>query len=123
MRSFTSRSVIMFSLSVFLLAGFASASITERLEARFLKSRIKMRFDEGWKIQSGTVTGAEATAFNDASWTTTNVPHDFAITLVKPTGTGGNDPAVSGWYRKHFTLPEKRSSFCSTAFITTRRFI
>ena len=105
MRSFTSRSVLMFSLLVFLIAGIASASMTERLEARFLKSRIKMRFDEGWKIQSGTVTGAEATAFNDAAWTTTNVPHDFAITLVKPTGTAGNDPAVSGWYRKHFTLP------------------
>jgi beta-galactosidase len=95
----------MFFLMVFLFGGLAEASLTERLEGRFLKSRVKMRIDEGWKVQSGAVTGAEAMAFNDASWTITNVPHDFAITLVKPTGTSGNDPAARGWYRKHFTLP------------------
>jgi beta-galactosidase len=93
------------SLLVFFIVGIASASLTERLEARFLKSRVKIRFDEGWKVQSGAITGAEAPAFDDASWTPTNVPHDLAITLVKPTGTAGNDPAVRGWYRKHFTLP------------------
>ena len=97
--------ISMFFLMVFLFGGLAEASLTERLEGRFLKSRIKMRIDEGWKVQSGAVTGAEAMAFNDASWTITNVPHDFAITLVKPTGTSGNDPAARGWYRKHFTLP------------------
>jgi beta-galactosidase len=84
------------------LAGVARASMTERLEGKFLKSRIKMRIDEDWRIQSGNVSGAQATAFNDASWTVTNVPHDFSITLVKPTS---NDPGAIGWYRKHFTLP------------------
>ena len=98
-------SISMFFLVVFLFNGLAEASLTERMEGRFLKSRVKMRIDEGWKVQSGAVTGAEAMAFNDASWTITNVPHDFAITLVKPTGTSGNDPAARGWYRKHFTLP------------------
>jgi len=83
-------------------AGVARASMTERLEARFLKSRIKMRIDENWKIQSGNASGAQATAFDDSTWTVTNVPHDFSITLVKPTS---NDPGASGWYRKHFTLP------------------
>jgi len=83
-------------------AGVASASMTERLEGKFLKSRIKIRIDEDWKVQSGNVAGAEAVAFNDASWTPTNVPHDFSITLVKPTS---NDPGAVGWYRKHFTLP------------------
>jgi beta-galactosidase len=87
---------------VFLMAVIAGASMTERMEGRFLKSRIKLRFDEDWKVQSGNVSGAQATAFSDAAWTTTNVPHDFAITLVRPTN---NDPAAIGWYRKHFTLP------------------
>ena len=105
MRSPRLGSVSMFSFMVFLIAGIAGANMTERLEGRFLKSRIKLSFDEGWKVQSGNITGAEATAFNDASWTATNVPHDLAITLVKPTGPGGNDPAARGWYRKHFTLP------------------
>jgi beta-galactosidase len=84
------------------VAGVAGASMTERLEGRFLKSRIKMRIDEDWKVQSGNAAGAEAAAYNDATWTPTNVPHDFSITLVKPTS---NDPGASGWYRKHFTLP------------------
>ncbi|MGB7567846.1 MAG: glycoside hydrolase family 2 TIM barrel-domain containing protein [Chitinivibrionales bacterium] len=105
MRNFRICSISAFSLLVFFFAALSFASMTERLEGRFLKSRIKMRIDEGWKVQSGTVTGAQATAYNDTAWTTTNVPHDFAITLVKPTGTAGNDPAVRGWYRKHFTVP------------------
>ncbi len=53
----------------------------------------------------GTVTGAQATTFNDTAWTTINVPHDFSITLVKPVGAPGNDPGAKGWYRNHFTLP------------------
>jgi beta-galactosidase len=86
----------------FSAARVADASMTERLEARFLKSRIKMRIDENWKVQSGNASGAQATAFDDSTWTVTNVPHDFSITLVKPTS---NDPGANGWYRKHFTLP------------------
>jgi beta-galactosidase len=82
--------------------GLVQANITERTESRFLKSRIKIRIDEGWKIASGTQAGAEAMTFNDAGWTTINVPHDMSISLVK---SGTNDPAALGWYRKHFTLP------------------
>ena len=96
------RSVSMFSLLMLFVAIGASASMTERFEAKYLKSRIKQRIDEGWKVQSGNVSGAQATTFNDAGWTTTNVPHDFGITLVSTTD---NDPAAQGWYRKHFTLP------------------
>ena len=84
------------------VAGVARASMTERLEGKYLKSRIKLRIDEDWKIQSGNASGAETAAYDDTSWTVTNVPHDFSITLVKPTL---NDPGASGWYRKHFTLP------------------
>jgi beta-galactosidase len=102
MKMFHARLVLMFSLIVFLLSGIASASMTERFEGKFLKSRIKQRIDEDWKVKSGNVSGAQATAFNDAAWTTTNVPHDFSITLVSTTN---NDPGAMGWYRKHFTLP------------------
>jgi beta-galactosidase len=94
--------VLITGLTALSLAGVARASMTERLEARFLKSRIKMRIDENWKVQSGNASGAQATAFDDSTWTVTNVPHDFSITLVKPTS---NDPGANGWYRKHFTLP------------------
>jgi beta-galactosidase len=89
-----------------LLAGTASANLTERLEAKFLKSRVKLRIDEGWKVQSGNVSGAQAATFDDSLWTTTSVPHDMSITLYKATNAGTTDPGALGWYRKHFTLPQ-----------------
>jgi beta-galactosidase len=90
--------VVMF----FVDAGTVNANMTERLEGKYLKSRIKLRIDEDWKVQTGSIPGAEAVGFNDAAWTTTNVPHDMSITLVS---TKDSDPGVIGWYRKHFTLP------------------
>lgn len=107
---------------LFLVAGNVQATPTERLEGRYLKSRIKLRIDEDWKVQAGNIRGAEAAAFDDSAWATTSVPHDMSITLVS---TSDSDPGATGWYRKHFTLPlvlpEKRSSFSSTAFIMTPR--
>lgn len=105
MHAFKSGQVLLISLIVFLFAGSVSANITERLEGKYLKSRIKLRIDEGWKVISSDVTGAQATTFDDGAWTATNVPHDMSITLIKPTGTSGNDPGAKGWYRKHFTVP------------------
>ena len=80
-------------------------------------------FDRDWRFHAGNVNGAEAVNFDDASWQTVNVPHDYAID-----GHGGDpkdaskmegpfDPnspgqygsgyldAGSAWYRKTFTLP------------------
>ena len=85
-----------------LVAGNVQAAPTERLEAKYLKSRIKLRIDEDWKVQTGNVIGAEAATFDDAAWATTSVPHDMSITLVSTTNS---DPGAIGWYRKHFTLP------------------
>jgi beta-galactosidase len=93
-------------LLALVVPGIANANLTERLEGRFLKSRIKLRIDEGWKVQTGNVSGAQATTFDDASWTPTNVPHDMSITLYKATDATTTDPGALGWYRKHFTLPE-----------------
>ena len=87
-------SVLIVASAAISVARVADASMTERLEGRFLKSRIKMRIDENWKIQSGNTSEAQATAFDDSTWTVTNVPHDFSIALVKPTS---NDPGANGW--------------------------
>ena len=89
-------------VALVLLAGNVHATPTERLEAKYLKNRVKLRMDEDWKVQTGNIAGAEATAFDDAAWTVTSVPHDMSITLVSTTN---NDPGAIGWYRKHFTLP------------------
>ena len=94
--------VALFLVMPFLMTDTVRATPTERLDAKFLKSRIKLRIDEAWKVQTGNISGAEATAFDDAAWATTSVPHDMSITLVSTTNS---DPGVIGWYRKHFTLP------------------
>ena len=68
-------------------------------------------FDSTWKFHLGDVTGAQATTFDDSSWTGLDVPHDWSISLaVQPElagrarGGGYLDGGI-GWYRKTFTLP------------------
>ena len=74
MRSSTIGAVSMLFVMSFLVAGNVHATPTERLEGKYLKSRIKLRIDEDWKVQTGNVPGAQATDFNDAAWATTNLP-------------------------------------------------
>jgi beta-galactosidase len=67
-------------------------------------------FDASWRFHLGDVTGAQATSFDDSSWTSLDVPHDWSISLPfnqnSAAGSGGGylDGGV-GWYRKTFTLP------------------
>jgi beta-galactosidase len=67
-------------------------------------------FDAGWRIHLGDVSGAQATTYDDSSWTLLDVPHDWSISLPftqnSPAGAGGGylNGGV-GWYRKTFTLP------------------
>jgi beta-galactosidase len=71
-------------------------------------------FDDGWKFHLGDVTGAQATTFDDSSWTALSVPHDWSISLPftqnSPAGAGGGYlNGGTGWYRKTFTLPASSS--------------
>jgi beta-galactosidase len=102
MRKSTIGAVAMMFAMFFAAAGNIRATQIERLEGKYLKSRIKLRIDENWKVRTGNVAGAEATGFDDAGWATISVPHDMSITLVSTTNS---DPGALGWYRKHFTLP------------------
>ena len=71
-------------------------------------------FDTAWKFHMGDVTGAQTTTFDDSSWTSLDVPHDWSISLPftqnSPAGAGGGylNGGV-GWYRKTFTLPASSS--------------
>jgi beta-galactosidase len=59
--------------------------------------------DTGWKHLRSDATGASATAFNDASWSTVNVPHTWNATDGQD---GGNNYYRGiGWYRRHYTPP------------------
>lgn len=72
--------------------------------------RTVLSADGGWKFFLGDASGAESAPFNDHSWRTVTVPHDWSIEGApaekNPTGSGGGYfPAGVGWYRKTFTAP------------------
>src|SRR5687768_14209432 len=83
-------------------------------------ARYESLFDDGWKFYKGNVVGAEATSFNDGSWRSIDIPHDWSIETLpdqKPgevvgsfskssIGTTATGYTVGGtaWYRKTFTL-------------------
>ena len=52
MRNLTLGALAVLLVLFFLVAGRVNASMTERLEGKFLKSRIKLRIDEDWKVQA-----------------------------------------------------------------------
>jgi len=57
----------------------------------------------GWKHLRSDATNASTTAFNDASWTSVNLPHTWNATDGQD---GGNNYYRGiGWYRRHYTPP------------------
>jgi beta-galactosidase len=70
----------------------------------------RSNFDSQWKFVKGDPQGAQTPEFNDASWRTLDLPHDWSIEGpfsedAPAAGTGAYLPTDIGWYRKHFTLP------------------
>ena len=67
-------------------------------------------FDKQWKFFKGDNEGAQSPDFEDGSWRTLDLPHDWSIegpfSQDAPAGgTGAYLPTGIGWYRKQFTLP------------------
>ena len=72
--------------------------------------RQQLTADFGWKFLLGDPASAEASSFDDSSWQTVNLPHDWSIAGTpdkkNPTAWGGGFfPAGVGWYRKTFHAP------------------
>jgi beta-galactosidase len=78
-------------------------------------------FDSNWRFLRADAQGAENPAFNDSSWRTLDLPHDWSIEDLPPAtnhiGPFAPDESAGlektgyvvggiGWYRKHFTLAE-----------------
>lgn len=66
--------------------------------------RAKYNFNSDWKVYVGDTTGAEAVAFNDASWKKVTLPYawnedDAFRKDIRELATG------IAWYRKKFRLP------------------
>jgi len=77
-------------------------------------ARAVLSFDGDWRFLKGTATGAEQNQFADSAWRKLGLPHDWSIEgpfaeTNKTGGAGAFLPSGVGWYRKHFTLPEKFS--------------
>ena len=71
-------------------------------------------FNDGWKFHLGDVTGAQQATFDDSSWRSLSVPHDWSAELAfnknSPAGGGGGflDGGI-GWYRKTVNLDSSYS--------------
>lgn len=67
-------------------------------------------FNENWKFHRGDISDAQKQDFNDSSWDTVNLPHDYSIDQNFTTNgeaESGFLPGGIGWYRKTFVVPEK----------------
>src|SRR5207245_870119 len=96
------------------LASIVTALILAAFAHAQPSARVTVPFDAGWRFFKGDAPGAEQAAFNDSSWRVLNVPHDWSIEgpfaeTNRTGGAGGFLPGGTGWYRKHFLLPENFS--------------
>ena len=67
-------------------------------------------FNQDWRFFKGNPSGAEETDFNDSAWRNLNLPHDWSIEsefTVQGEAESGFLLGGTGWYRKHFVVPEK----------------
>lgn len=70
----------------------------------------KTSFNKGWKFYLGDIPAASQAGYDDSSWTSVDVPHDFSIiqefTKNNAEGESGFLPGGTGWYRKSFAMPQ-----------------
>jgi len=77
--------------------------------------RVITSFDADWKFIKQDITQASAANFNDKSWRSLNVPHDWSIEYpfnrANTSGRGGGYVETGiGWYRKSFVLNTTESN-------------
>jgi beta-galactosidase len=74
-------------------------------------------FDSDWRFHRGGAQSAEQPGFDDASWRTIDLPHDWSIEDLPGTASPFSRDAIgqvsagfttggTGWYRKTFVVPE-----------------
>ncbi|MBO5546606.1 MAG: DUF4982 domain-containing protein [Bacteroidales bacterium] len=74
------------------------------------QSRETTAFDADWRFSLGDPKNAQSASFNDRSWRSLDLPHDWSIELdpvesAPGGGAVGYFPTGTGWYRKHFDVP------------------
>jgi len=63
--------------------------------------RVDVGLDSGWRFIRQDVAGAQASGFDDSSWTSLSLPHTW--NNVDGQDGGNNYYRGIGWYRSHFT--------------------
>ena len=114
---------IIFGAIIFTL-NFAAAQTNSPREHLSLDANWKFHLGDDWPNalrldKAGSSGGPAAEKFNDNSWRTVNLPHDWAMELpfdksadtshgFKPVGPGFPKNNI-GWYRRTFELPKEDS--------------
>ena len=70
----------------------------------------EVSFNKGWRFSLSDSPAMSAPGYDDSSWRSLSLPHDWAIegkfSKDNPSGTGGGAlPGGVGWYRKTFDVP------------------
>lgn len=79
-------------------------------------AREEILFDANWKFMRNDVKGAEIANFDDSSWRTLDLPHDYSIENLPNTESPFDPEAIgayhsgytvggTSWYRKTFDVP------------------
>jgi|SRR5579872_451920 len=109
------RTAILGCLSVALLSTPPRAAQPTRATDSAIRQAVL--FDAGWKFHRGGAQFAEQPDFDDKTWRTLDLPHDWSIEDLLGTRSPFARDAIgqvstgfttggTGWYRKAFTLPD-----------------
>jgi beta-galactosidase len=108
------RNAVLSTLAVSLLSVSPHARMAQ---SRPPEPRQIVLLDAGWKFHRGGAQFAEQPDFDDRSWPTLDVPHDWSIEDLPGTNSPFDRDAIgqvstgftvggTGWYRKTFDVPE-----------------
>jgi hypothetical protein len=92
-----------------LLLGFILLILCVSIAFSQSVNREKLLFDLGWKFHLGDLNAAKNSSFDDASWRSINLPHDWSIEgdfNSQLASCTGYLPGGFGWYRKSFDIPQ-----------------
>ncbi|MBF0779550.1 MULTISPECIES: glycoside hydrolase family 2 TIM barrel-domain containing protein [unclassified Granulicatella] len=87
----------------------SSSEPTRIKVSQYTQKNVTIPLHTDWKFKLGQVSYAEQANFDDSSWETIQIPHDYSITqdyTSRGEAESGYKPGGIGWYRKTFTLGE-----------------
>jgi len=95
---------------------FFLPSVLTLMISCLLNAETRTSFDAGWLFRLGDDPAMSDAGYDDSSWRSLNLPHDWAVegdfSVWARSGAGGGSlPGGIGWYRKHFTASPQANLF------------